>query len=113
GQMAAQYGREFLGLHVMDITPSLRENVPNGDALHGVVVVGVVPGSPAADAQIAPYDIVERIAHTDVTDRESFRTLVEENASPGKALLFRIKRLPLGDAESESKIVKVPEEFKL
>ncbi len=110
GGVAARYGRDFLGMHVMDITPELRNNVPNGESLSGVVIIGIVPDSPAARAEIAPYDIVQKIAHKDVTDRESFRALIQENAASGKALLFKVMQ-PIGEREPQSRIVNVPEGF--
>jgi S1-C subfamily serine protease len=44
----------------------------------GVVVIEVVPGSPADNVGIAPGDIVFQVGGSDVNDEDQFRTRIGE-----------------------------------
>ena len=112
GMDGAQYGPDFLGLHVQDLWPRLSENIGLEEGTTGVVVRAVVPESPAADREkgLRAFDVILKVAHKDVEDRDSFRRLVAENAEPGKTLVLHIKR---AQSDVDRRFIKVPEGFKL
>jgi serine protease Do len=115
GERAAYFGPSFLGIHVEELEITEEDakragftNPPTGVTvpIHGPG--GIVPESAAADADIRPGDFIAKIAHQDVTDRETFRSLINEHATPGEPLLIQIYR---NSNELQDKIVKVPNDF--
>ncbi|MEM0953990.1 MAG: Do family serine endopeptidase [Pseudomonadota bacterium] len=77
-----------LGLVVEDITEQLQTR---WGISGGVVVSEVVPGSPAADAEIRPGDVITLLAGSPVTSVESFLRIVE-GLEPGKSVPIRMIR---------------------
>jgi len=120
GERAAYYGQSFLGMHVEELQQINEEAARQAGFTEmptGVIIPipappvrpsGIVPESPAANADIIPGDIITKIAHKDVTDRDSFRSLINEHAQPGEPLLFQIYR---NSSELQDKIVTVPDDF--
>ena len=76
-KQAARPGYAFLGVRVKAVSSDLAQNIGMTEPL-GVVVVEVVPGSPADSAGIAPGDIVFQVGGSDVNDEEQFRHDVGE-----------------------------------
>ncbi len=76
-KQAARPGYAFLGIRVKAVSADLAENIGLTEPL-GVVVVEVVPGSPADSAGIAPGDIVFQVGGSGVNDDDQFRHLVGE-----------------------------------
>lgn len=120
GERAAYFGPSFLGMHVEELKISEEQAKQAGfaESPTGVIVPipaapvrpsGIVPESPAANADIRPGDVITRIAHQDVSNRDSFRSLIKEHAEPGEPLLIQIYR---NSNELQDKIVKVPNDFK-
>jgi serine protease Do len=58
--------RESLGLSVRPLTPDLASRLGYDQNGGGVVVDGIVPGSPAAETDIRPGDLIEEIDHEPV-----------------------------------------------
>ncbi|MFI5368605.1 MAG: trypsin-like peptidase domain-containing protein [Spirochaetia bacterium] len=76
-KQAARPGYAFLGVRVKAVSEDLAKTVGLSDPV-GVVVVEVVPGSPADNVGIAPGDIVFQVGGSDVNDEEQFRTRIGE-----------------------------------
>jgi len=57
-----------LGMTMATITPDLRERYQIGEDVTGVLVTGVEPGSPAAEAGIAEGDVLVEVAQNQVAD---------------------------------------------
>ncbi|MGO9309626.1 MAG: trypsin-like peptidase domain-containing protein [Spirochaetia bacterium] len=76
-KQAARPGYAFLGIRVKPVSADLAQNIGLGEPL-GVVVVEVVPGSPADNAGIAPGDVVFQVGGSDVNDEDQFRNYVGE-----------------------------------
>ena len=81
---------EGLGMKVHDIIPSIQREFGIKDKT-GVVVIDVVPASPADDAGIQPGDVIKEV------DRKPIKNLKDYNAVIGKIgenkpLLFLIRR---------------------
>lgn len=119
GAQTANYGLSHLGIHVeeLELDEEATKRAGFTDLPTGVFVPipappirpsGIVPDSPAADADIRPGDIITKIAHQKVTDRESFRALILEHAEAGEPLLIQIYR---NSNEVEDKILKVPSDY--
>lgn len=96
-----------LGLKVREITPTILERLGLKSGVKGVVVVEVEPGSPAAEARLTEGDIITEVAQKPVTNPTEFFQLMEENGTPGKALLIRFMR---GNNDPDITIIRVPEE---
>ena len=79
-----------LGLTVQEITPELRKHL-NLDTDSGVVVSGVEPGSPAAQAGIRRGDVILEVNQREVRGLDDYREALE--AAKGKeSVLFLVKR---------------------
>lgn len=110
GMMTAQYGRDYLGMHVteLQLRPEFMERLELDKQPSDFYVVEVVPGSPAEEAGIHSEDIVIEIAHQEVTTLEGFKSLLEEHARAGKTLFMRVTRL---GEEPRKVYLKVPEDY--
>ena len=88
----------YIGIRMMTLTPELARDFndnPNSPYLlpeiNGVLVVQVVPDSPAAVGGLRRGDVVTEIDGTEITDAEQLQTLVE-NSEIGEPLTFELQR---------------------
>ncbi len=88
--------RQWLGLEVV----SLVDRSPNVEQLKGtlgvtgtigVLVMKVVPDSPAATAGIRPGDVLEAVDDFEITDLEAYRRLRAQLAGRNEPLRFRVR----------------------
>ncbi len=94
-----------IGLTVTDLTPQVRQELGISGQLEGVVITDVNPVSPAAEAGLAPGDVITEVNGKDVTSVDEMRSTVDQ-AKPGAYLRFYVYR-PRADASFYA-IVKVP-----
>jgi serine protease Do len=78
------------GLALRDLSPEDRQGRSLGSA-EGVLVAGVAPGSPAADADIQPGDLILRVNRTPVRSVDEVRHEIAKTAA-GKPLLLLVRR---------------------
>jgi len=78
-----------LGIVVREITPELAGSA-GAAAYSGVLVAGVLPGSPSEQAGIAAGDIVSEVNRRKVTDVKTFRAALEA-AGQGQEALLRVQ----------------------
>jgi len=88
----------YLGVQIATLTPELAKqnnSDPNSTVVlpevSGVLVMGVVPNSPAATAGIRRGDVVTQIDGQAITDAEALQTLVDRSGI-GKNLRLTVKR---------------------
>ncbi len=81
-------GAAALGLQVSDLDDELRQQFGLKDK-KGVVVAGVEPGGPAADAGLRPGDLVLEVDRKPV---ESSAALEKQLAAGGDSILFLVRR---------------------
>jgi Do/DeqQ family serine protease len=88
----------YLGIQMVGLTPQLKENInsdPNSnltiDDDKGVLIVRVMPNSPAAQAGIRAGDIIQSLNGQSVTDASSVQKAVE-NTQVGGKLELQVKR---------------------
>ncbi len=88
----------YLGVQIATLTPELAQqnnDDPNSTVIlpevSGVLVMGVVPNSPAASAGIRRGDVVTKINSEAITDAEQLQTLVDRSGI-GKNLQLTVKR---------------------
>ncbi|HYB92256.1 MAG TPA: DegQ family serine endoprotease [Candidatus Binataceae bacterium] len=79
------------GMQVGDLTPEIARQF-HLDVEKGVVVRGVQPDSPAADADIQPGDVVLEINHDKVADVRDFIAHAKEAKAGKKQALLLIRR---------------------
>ena len=79
-----------LGLTVQEITPELRKHL-NLDTENGVVVSGVEPGSPAAQAGIRRGDVILEVNQREVRGLDDYRKALE-GAKGKESVLFLVRR---------------------
>ncbi|MBF2047994.1 MAG: trypsin-like peptidase domain-containing protein [Elainella sp. C42_A2020_010] len=88
----------YLGVQIMTLTPDLAKqnnSDPNATVMlpevSGVLVMGVVPNSPAANAGIRRGDVITQIDGQTITDAEQLQNLVDRSGV-GKSLRVTIRR---------------------
>ncbi|MEJ6481749.1 HhoA/HhoB/HtrA family serine endopeptidase [Nostoc punctiforme UO1] len=88
----------YLGIQMMGLTPQMKQNInsdPNSglsvDEDKGVLVVKVVPNSPAAKAGIRAGDVIQKLGGQAVTDANSVQKVVE-NSQIGGDLRLELRR---------------------
>ncbi|MBW4513487.1 MAG: trypsin-like peptidase domain-containing protein [Scytonematopsis contorta HA4267-MV1] len=88
----------YLGVQMMGLTPELKENINsdpniglNVDESQGVLVVKVMPNSPAASSGLRPGDVIQKINGQTVTDANSVQKVVE-NSQIGTDLQLQLRR---------------------
>jgi len=114
GQMAAMFGRDYMGIHVETLDPErmnpefLKERglseVPSD-----FYVAAVVEKSPAAEAGIRRGDLVIEVGYKEVKTLEQFKKALKQEAKPGVALLMKV--WTLSEDEPRKVYVKVPDGF--
>ncbi|PHJ66150.1 serine protease [Nostoc linckia z18] len=88
----------YLGVQMVTLTPENKERLKNiaGDRLNltadeGVLLVEIVPRSPAAAAGLRPGDVIKSISNQPVTKIEQVQKLVE-NSKIGSNLPIQVER---------------------
>lgn len=88
----------YLGIQMVGLTPQLKQNInsdPNSGLSvtedKGVLVVRVVPNSPAAKAGIRAGDVIQKLGGKAVTDASSVQKVVE-NSQVGSDLRMELRR---------------------
>jgi serine protease Do len=85
--------QEWLGLDVDDVTGTQGRRYAPSDLKTGVVVTGVVEGSPAEEAGLRVGDLIEEVNGEEVDDLSNFRELRKEAMEKkGKPVLLLIRR---------------------
>jgi S1-C subfamily serine protease len=84
-EMIEAYGRPvraMIGVYAASITPQLASayRLP---LKRGLLIVRVIPGTPAYEARIAPGDIITKIASKEVSDVRELRRAVEDSIMQG------------------------------
>lgn len=86
------------GVRLQDLTPSLRQQLRAAEGVSGVAVVGVKPGSPAADAGLQTGVIILEIDGRAVATAAAARKAIEDAKRGGKeAVLLRYQ---FGDSKA-------------
>jgi serine protease Do len=79
--------KKSLGISVQNITPEMAKDLGLKKET-GVVVTGVEPGSPAADAGIRTGDVIREVNRRPVTDVQDFVQKIEKAKDQDNVLLF-------------------------
>jgi len=85
---------EDWGVAVADLTPNLARRLGLPSERRGVVITAVAPGTPAAEANIEPGDIIREVDRHEVHSVRDYRATV---AKSGPQLLLLVQR---GDVSS-------------
>lgn len=88
----------YLGVQMATLTPELKQNINNDpnsgltvDEERGVLIVRVMPNSPAARAGLRAGDVIDRLNGQAVTDADGVQKLVEETPI-GQELKIELRR---------------------
>jgi serine protease Do len=79
------------GLSVQDITPELAQQLGLSPDEQGVVISGVDPGSPAAEAGLKPGDVVKEVNRQPIQNTRNYNAVLEK-IKQGENVLLLIKR---------------------
>jgi serine protease Do len=85
-QGGSQSGK--LGLSVGDLSPDARQQANVPDQVHGVIVQGVRPASPADDAGIQPGDVIEEVNRKPAQSADQFANAVRQNGDGHDVLVL-------------------------
>lgn len=89
-QSAKKAPKGWLGIHIQELTPSLKESLKLGDR-KGLLVPEVVEDSPADKAEIEDGDVILTFAGKSVELAKEFTKLVQ-NTAPGTAVKVKLFR---------------------
>ncbi|MBW4495713.1 MAG: trypsin-like peptidase domain-containing protein [Oscillatoria princeps RMCB-10] len=88
----------FLGIEMVSLTPGIKKEInadPNTgmrvELEQGVLIRGIIPGSPAAGAGVRAGDVIQKIDRQPVAKAETVQQIVE-NSSVGGRLLLQLNR---------------------
>ena len=86
----------FLGIRMASLTPELKQQLKNKQNINlqnetGVLIVEVVPNSPAAKAGLRGGDVIQAIAGQNITAADQIQKVVEKT-SPGEKLSIELLR---------------------
>ncbi|NLK08672.1 MAG: trypsin-like serine protease [Firmicutes bacterium] len=98
----------WVGVYFSEITPEVARYFRLRDT-KGVVVVEIIPGSPAEKAGLTTYDIVRKVGDKDIENTDDFSQAIQE-AEPGDTLMFVVTRQG-GSMLIPVEIGSRPEEF--
>ena len=82
--------RPWVGVYFNEITPEVARyfNLRDTD---GIILVEIIPDSPAAKAGLQTYDIVRKVGEKTITSTEDFQQAIQE-LQPGDSVMFVIMR---------------------
>ena len=90
GEVAGNESEE-LGLAVQNLTPEIAESLGLDADAEGVLVSGVVPGSPAGDAGLRRGDVILEVNRTPVANLDDYAAQLTERKK-GKSILLLVRR---------------------
>jgi len=79
-----------LGLRLAAMTPELRREYNLRESARGVVVTGVIQGSPAADKLIRPGDVIVEVSQEEVRSPEDVADKIEAARSANKSSILML-----------------------
>lgn len=90
-------GPGSLGMRLMPMTPSLREQYELDDAMTGAVVVAIDPASEAASKGVQPGDVIKRVGTRNVRAPADVSRGIEEAKSAGRENVLALVSGSQGD----------------
>jgi S1-C subfamily serine protease len=92
-----QVDHPYLGIQMVELTPEIQQEINQSDLGarvdrdQGVLIVGIVPGSPAARAGLRPGDVVERINNEAIQNSRQVQQKVDATGI-GNSLEITVNR---------------------
>jgi serine protease Do len=96
-----------LGMRLQDLSAPLRERLGLTPDATGVLVSGVVPGSPADEAGLTQGDVLIEVAQQPVASVAELSKVLEGKLTPGASILFGFVR---SGSEPDITVLRVPRE---
>ncbi|NMB25071.1 MAG: PDZ domain-containing protein, partial [Firmicutes bacterium] len=80
----------WVGVYFNDITPEVARYFKLRDS-KGVILVEIIPDSPAEKAGLATYDIIRKVGDKDIDTADDFSQAIKET-EPGDTVMFVVTR---------------------
>jgi serine protease Do len=96
-----------MGVAVQPLTPELRRQLALTTARSGIVVAGVVPGSPADEGGLAPGDVIIEANNKPMTTVEELRDVVESTRGGRYVRLYVVRPAPNAPSASFYAVVRM------
>jgi len=80
----------LLGIQIHSINPELEKEYDLKEGEKGVVVTGVEPGSPAAEAGISPGDVIQSVNRVSISSLNEFQKAMKK-VKPGDTMVLRVR----------------------
>jgi S1-C subfamily serine protease len=101
--------RPWVGVYFNDITPEVARYFKLRDT-NGVILVEVIPGSPAEKAGLSTYDIVRKVGDKTIGTADDFTQAIQD-LQPGETVMFVVMRQDDSTTLIPVEIGNRPEEF--
>jgi serine protease Do len=99
GSPEATVVKKALGIDLATLNDELRKRYKIKDSVHGVVITGIDPNSPAAEKRLAPGDVIVAVQGENVASPDALQARVDQLKKDGRKVVMLLLSKPDGDTQ--------------